>query len=170
MSEAMVEPSAVQRALVAHGRLSTVRGGASLLHGFRSRTRSQGRDDAARPNRTTLVEMRGIDKSFPGVRALQQARFDLRAGEVHALMGENGAGKSTLMKILAGVYQPRCRRDPARRRSRSTSPRPRAAQDLGIGIIHQELNLMRHLTAAQNIFIGREPRARLRHVPRRRRS
>ena len=101
--------------------------------------------------------MAGIDKSFPGVRALSGARFELRAGEVHALMGENGAGKSTLMKILAGIYQ----RDrgailiddrPAEIAS------PRAAQELGIGIIHQELSLMPDLTAAQNILIGREPR------------
>ncbi|WP_210316287.1 sugar ABC transporter ATP-binding protein [Devosia oryzisoli] len=104
-----------------------------------------------------LVEMTGIDKSFPGVRALSQARFQLLPGEVHALMGENGAGKSTLMKILSGVYQ----RDAGTilldgRPSEIASPRE--AQDRGIGIIHQELALMRDLTAAQNIFIGREPR------------
>ncbi|WP_323013874.1 sugar ABC transporter ATP-binding protein [Devosia sp.] len=104
-----------------------------------------------------LVEMIDIDKAFPGVRALSQARFELRAGEVHALMGENGAGKSTLMKILSGVYT----RDAGIVRL-SGQPveigSPREAQDLGIGIIHQELALMRDLTAAQNIFIGREPR------------
>ena len=106
---------------------------------------------------TALVAMKDIEKSFPGVRALHNAQLDLRPGEVHALMGENGAGKSTMMKILAGIY----RRDggeilldgkPVEINS------PRQAQDLGIGIIHQELNLMPHLTAAQNIFIGREPR------------
>lgn len=101
--------------------------------------------------------MRGIEKSFPGVRALQGVRFDLRPGEVHALMGENGAGKSTLMKILTGVYQPdageiRVDGQPV------TLPSPDSAQALGISIIHQELFLMSHLTAAQNIFIGREPR------------
>lgn len=104
-----------------------------------------------------VVEMRVIQKSFPGVRALHNAHFDLRAGEVHALMGENGAGKSTLMKILTGVYQPDSGEitvdgDPV------SVPGPRAAQDLGISIIHQELHLMNHLTAAQNIYIGREPR------------
>ncbi|MFC3705195.1 sugar ABC transporter ATP-binding protein [Devosia honganensis] len=104
-----------------------------------------------------LVVMRGIDKSFPGVRALSQAQFELLPGEVHALMGENGAGKSTLMKILSGVYQ----RDAGSlelygRPAEIASPRE--AQDAGIGIIHQELALMRDLTAAQNIFIGREPR------------
>jgi ribose transport system ATP-binding protein len=104
-----------------------------------------------------LVEMTGIDKSFPGVRALSGVRFDLRAGEVHALMGENGAGKSTLMKILSGVYS----RDSGEIRLAGAPVEiasPRQAQDMGIGIIHQELALMRDLTAAQNIFIGREPR------------
>jgi ribose transport system ATP-binding protein len=104
-----------------------------------------------------LVEMTGISKSFPGVHALDDARFDLRPGEVHALVGENGAGKSTLMKVLAGIY----RRDAGTIRVKGSEVEvnsPRAAQDLGISIIHQELNLMGHLTVAQNIFIGREPR------------
>jgi len=104
-----------------------------------------------------LIEMRRIEKHFPGVHALRDARFDLRRGEVHALMGENGAGKSTLMKVLTGVNQPDSGEiliegGPA------SLPNPRAAQALGIGIIHQELHLMSHLSAAQNIFIGREPR------------
>ena len=106
---------------------------------------------------STLIEAQGIEKSFPGVRALRGVKFDLRPGEVHALMGENGAGKSTLMKILTGVYQP----DAGEIRVDGTAvtiPGPQAAQALGIGIIHQELYLMNHLTAAQNIFIGREPR------------
>src|SRR6478735_1228447 len=104
-----------------------------------------------------LVEMVDIAKSFPGVRALENAQFELRAGEVHGLVGENGAGKSTLMKILAGVY----RRDAGVIRIRGQEQditSPRAALDLGISIIHQELNLMGHLTVAQNVFIGREPR------------
>ena len=104
-----------------------------------------------------LVEMTGISKTFPGVHALDDARFDLRAGEVHALVGENGAGKSTLMKVLTGIY----RRDAGTIKVKGVEvdvPSPRAAQDLGIAIIHQELNLMGHLTVAQNIFIGREPR------------
>jgi ribose transport system ATP-binding protein len=106
-----------------------------------------------------LIQMRGIDKSFPGVRALRSLDFNLRAGEVHALMGENGAGKSTLMKILSGVYQPDAgviEVDGAPQRISG----PRAAQALGISIIHQELMLMRDLTVAQNIFIGRERRNR----------
>lgn len=104
-----------------------------------------------------LVRMEGIDMRFPGVHALKAVSFDLRAGEVHALMGENGAGKSTLMKVLSGVYQPGAGRILIDG-SEVTVPGPRAAQDLGIGIIHQELALMKDLTVAQNIFIGREPR------------
>src|SRR5207245_3201339 len=104
--------------------------------------------------------MDGISKDFPGVHALKDSRFELRRGEVHALVGENGAGKSTLMKILAGVY----RRDVGRTRLNGADvdiPTPRAAQQLGISMIHQELSLMPHLSVAQNIFIGREPRGRL---------
>ncbi len=107
-----------------------------------------------------LVEMTDISKSFPGVHALDGCRFELRPGEVHALVGENGAGKSTLMKLLAGIY----RRDGGTIRFKGREvdiASPRAAQDLGISIIHQELNLMGHLTVAQNIFIGREPRGTL---------
>lgn len=104
-----------------------------------------------------LVEMHRIDKRFPGVHALKAVSFDLQEGEVHALMGENGAGKSTLMKILSGVYQPDSGRILVEGRE-VTLPSPRAAQDQGIGIIHQELALMKDLTVAQNIFIGREPR------------
>lgn len=104
-----------------------------------------------------LVSMKGIDKSFPGVHALDQCQFELRAGEVHALVGENGAGKSTLMKVLSGIYT----KDAGQiliKGKEVEIPNPRAAQNLGISIIHQELNLMPHLTLAQNIFIGREPR------------
>src|SRR5258708_30995304 len=108
---------------------------------------------------TALVSIENLSKSFPGVRALNNCRFELMAGEVHALMGENGAGKSTLMKVLSGVYQ----KDEGEIRIDGQLvdiPSPRAAQDLGIGIIHQELNLMNHRSVAQNIFIGREPRGR----------
>jgi ribose transport system ATP-binding protein len=106
-----------------------------------------------------LVRMEAIDKSFPGVQALQGASFELRPGEVHALVGENGAGKSTLMKILSGIY----RRDAGTivYKGREVDiPDPRAALDLGISMIHQELILAPHLTVAQNIFLGREPRGR----------
>nr|WP_029065874.1 sugar ABC transporter ATP-binding protein [Labrenzia sp. DG1229] len=101
--------------------------------------------------------MTGIEKRFPGVHALKNVQFELEPGEVHALMGENGAGKSTLMKILAGIY----RSDAGDLSVDGESVEldsPRAAQDRGIGIIHQELSLMNDLTTAQNIFIGREPR------------
>ena len=111
------------------------------------------------PVTTDLVTMTAIDKHFPGVHALRAAQFDLRAGEVHALMGENGAGKSTMMKVLSGIYAP----DGGTVRVNGAEVRingPRAAQALGIGIIHQELALMPDLTVAQNIFIGREPRNR----------
>ncbi len=104
-----------------------------------------------------LLALSGIEKSFPGVKALRGVEFTLHPGEVHALMGENGAGKSTLMKIITGVYQPDAGEMKVDGQSVSV-PDPRAAQALGISIIHQELFLMNHLTAAQNIFIGREPR------------
>ncbi len=106
-----------------------------------------------------LVEMTGVTKDFPGVHALADASFELRRGEVHALVGENGAGKSTLMKILAGIYRPDAGVIRVAGREVAVST-PREAQDLGISIVHQELNLMAHLTVAQNIFIGREPRGR----------
>ena len=106
-----------------------------------------------------VVSMRGIEKRFPGVHALRDVRFELMPGEVHALMGENGAGKSTLMKILSGIY-PKDEGEVLIDGQPVEIESPRAAQDLGISIIHQELSLMNDLTAAQNIFIGREPRLR----------
>lgn len=108
-----------------------------------------------------LVRMEGINKYFPGVQALQDCRFELRRGEVHALVGENGAGKSTLMKVLTGVYQ----KDAGSivyDGAEVEIPSAKAAQNLGISIIHQELNLAPDLTVAQNIYIGREPRRGLR--------
>ncbi len=110
-----------------------------------------------------LVLMEGIEKTFPGVHALSQCQFELRSGEVHALVGENGAGKSTLMKVLAGVYV----KDAGRilyKGKEVEIHNPRAAQHLGISMIHQELNLMPHLTVAQNMFIGREPRQNVRFM------
>ena len=104
-----------------------------------------------------LVVMEGIVKEFPGVKALNECRFELLPGEVHALVGENGAGKSTMMKILTGVYQ----KDAGRvvyKGQEVQIPNTRVAQHMGISIIHQELNLAPDLTVAQNIFIGREPR------------
>ena len=107
-----------------------------------------------------LISVQDVSKSFPGVRALSRVRFELLAGEVHALVGENGAGKSTLMKILAGIYA-RDSGEVLYNGEPVSFASPRAAQMRGIGIIHQELQLMNHLTVAQNIFIGREPRGRL---------
>lgn len=104
-----------------------------------------------------LLVLEGIDKSFPGVHALDRCSFDLKSGEVHALVGENGAGKSTMMKIIAGIYK----KDSGKliyKGKEVVISNPHAAQQMGISMVHQELNLMPHLTAAQNIFIGREPR------------
>ena len=102
-----------------------------------------------------ILEMKDIDKRFQGVHALKKTSLNLKAGEVLALVGENGAGKSTMMKILTGIYQPdegEITLFGKKRKFRT----PREALDAGISIVHQELNLMNHLTAAQNIFIGRE--------------
>jgi ribose transport system ATP-binding protein len=105
----------------------------------------------------SLVLMEGIHKSFPGVKALDNCRFQLERGEIHALIGENGAGKSTIMKILTGVYKKDAGSIMYKGKEIDIS-NPKMAQDLGISIIHQELNLMPDLTVAQNIFIGKEPK------------
>ena len=102
-----------------------------------------------------ILTMKDIDKSFPGVHALKKVSLEVRRGEVHALMGENGAGKSTLMKILTGIYS----KDSGQiiyEGKEVEFTHPREAQDAGIAIVHQELNMMQQLTVAQNIFIGRE--------------
>jgi ribose transport system ATP-binding protein len=104
-----------------------------------------------------LLEAIGVSKGFPGVQALNEVRLDLRHGEVLALVGENGAGKSTLMKLLSGIQVPDA--GEFRLDGEVVVPTsPRQAQQLGIAIIHQELNLMPDLTVAQNVFIGREQR------------
>lgn len=102
-----------------------------------------------------IVEMQHINKSFPGVKALDDVSFHLQAGQVMALLGENGAGKSTLMKILSGVYT----RDSGSMKifgKEVGDLTPKKAQELGISIIHQELNMCSHLSVAENIFLGRE--------------
>ena len=102
-----------------------------------------------------IVELEHVSKGFPGVQALDDVSFNLRAGEVMALLGENGAGKSTLMKVLDGVYQ----RDGGDVRifgEKIGELTPRIAQGLGVAMIHQELNMCTHLTVAENIFLGRE--------------
>ncbi len=102
-----------------------------------------------------ILTMNGIDKSFPGVHALKAVNLEVKRGEVHALMGENGAGKSTLMKVLTGIYSMDAGEIIYEGKS-VEFVNPREAQDAGIAIVHQELNMMHHLTVAQNIFIGRE--------------
>ena len=102
-----------------------------------------------------ILTMKGIDKSFPGVHALDHVDLEIRKGEVLALMGENGAGKSTLMKVLTGIYK----KDSGTITYEGKEiefANPRDAQAAGVVIVHQELNMMNHLTVAQNIFIGRE--------------
>ena len=103
----------------------------------------------------TILVMEDIDKTFPGVHALDHVHFDVKRGEVHALMGENGAGKSTLMKVLTGIYS----KDSGTITYEGKEiefHNTREAQDAGIVIVHQELNMVGDLTVAQNIFIGRE--------------
>ena len=107
----------------------------------------------------SLLEVVGVSKQFPGVRALDDVSFTLEAGEVHALVGENGAGKSTLIKVLTGVYQPdegevRHLGEPV------TFKRPVDAQRAGISTIYQEVNLVPLMSIAGNVFLGREPRTR----------
>jgi ribose transport system ATP-binding protein len=111
---------------------------------------------ATDPREPLLLHMRGICKIFPGVVALDEVDFELRRGEVHVLAGENGAGKSTLMKILGGVFG----RDRGQilidgRPVEIASPR--SSKALGVSVIYQEFNLIPHLSAAENIFLGKEP-------------
>ncbi len=102
-----------------------------------------------------IVKMEHINKSFSGVQVLNDVMFDLKAGEVMALLGENGAGKSTLMKILSGVYT-RDSGDVTLFGENQGDLDTKKAQEIGVAIIHQELNMCRHLTVAENIFLGRE--------------
>jgi len=106
---------------------------------------------------TNLLSMRGVFKAFPGVQALENVDFDLRKGEIHALVGENGAGKSTLVKIITGVERPDAGTitldgEPIQTKS------PQHAQELGISTVYQEINLCENLSIAENILLGREPR------------
>ena len=102
-----------------------------------------------------LLEMQAITKQFPGVLALDKADLDVEAAECHALVGENGAGKSTLMKILSGAYQPDAGMIRFAGRFHQVDS-PIVARDLGITMIHQELNLLQGMTVAENIFLGHE--------------
>ncbi len=108
-------------------------------------------------DKAPLLEARGIGKSFLGITALDNVDFSLRRGEIHALLGENGAGKSTLIKILTGVYS----RDSGTMTLDGSEVQPRdvgEAQELGIGTVYQEVNLLENLTVAENLFLGRQPR------------
>lgn len=108
----------------------------------------------------TLLSMRGITKSFPGVRALQSVDFDVGESEIHAFLGENGAGKSTLLKILSGA-QPPDEGSISFEGKRVTFASPQEAQKAGIATIYQEFTLAPDMTVAENVFIGREPGSRL---------
>ncbi|MGK3982317.1 sugar ABC transporter ATP-binding protein [Sorangium sp. So ce136] len=109
------------------------------------------------PGSNALLSVDGLSKSFPGVRALHDVHFEAHAGEIQALMGENGAGKSTLIKLLTGVFPP----DAGAIRLDGTTIQPtspRRAEALGISAVHQEISLIPHLSIADNIMLGRQPR------------
>jgi inositol transport system ATP-binding protein len=110
-----------------------------------------------------ILKMEGISKSFSGVAALSDVKLEVACGEVHALMGENGAGKSTLMKILSGIVQKDLGRICLNGKPVDIKS-PKAALDLGISMIHQELNPVRAMTVSENIFLGKEPCYRLTNV------
>ena len=105
--------------------------------------------------RNVILSMKNIDKRFAGVHALKGVDFELCEGEIHALVGENGAGKSTLMKALTGIF-PKDSGEIHYQGKLFNPQGPKDALDAGIAIVHQELNMMEHLTVAQNLFIGRE--------------
>ena len=107
-----------------------------------------------------VVSLKGIEKSFPGVKALQGVSLDLFAGEIHMIMGENGAGKSTLMKILCGAYAADAG-EIFYKGTREILAGPQDARRLGIAVIFQEFSLVPHLDVAQNILLGREPKGLL---------
>ena len=104
---------------------------------------------------TTLLELKNVSKTFPGVKALQGVHLDLNAGEVLGLCGENGAGKSTLMKILTGIYTPDPGAEIWLQGQQVQVQGVNHARELGLSIIHQELNMVPDLTVAQNLFLGR---------------
>ena len=107
----------------------------------------------------SVLEMRGIYKTFPGVKALQNVDFTLKKGEIHALMGENGAGKSTLIKVLTGVEEFETGQIMIDGIDHAIINRsPQEAQQRGISTVYQEVNLCPNLSVAENLFIGREPR------------
>src|ERR1700710_1825410 len=107
---------------------------------------------------TAILEMRGISKSFPGVKALRNVNLKVEAGEIHAICGENGAGKSTLMKVLSGVYPfGTYEGDIVYQNEVQRFANIRQSEAAGIVIIHQELALIPELSITENIFLGNEP-------------
>ncbi len=112
---------------------------------------------------TLLLEVKNIEKTYPGVRALDNVNFDVRRGEVHCLAGENGAGKSTLIEIIGGTHKADqgailLNGVPVEFAS------PKHAQEHGIAVLHQELPVLPYLTVAENIFLARQPRTKLKNV------
>ena len=105
----------------------------------------------------SILQVKGIQKRFPGVHALKGVDFEVRPGEIHALLGENGAGKSTLIKIIAGVHQPDSGEIYMNGKP-VTFANPREAQKAGVATMYQELSLYPELTVAENIFMGHAPR------------
>ena len=109
--------------------------------------------------KNSVLEMRGIYKTFPGVKALQNVDFTLEKGEIHALMGENGAGKSTLIKVLTGVEEFETGQIMIDGNDKPIiNHSPQEAQNNGISTVYQEVNLCPNLSVAENLFIGREPK------------
>lgn len=115
--------------------------------------------------REALLEIKGLEKTFPGVRALKGVQLTVNKGEVHALMGENGAGKSTLIKVLTGIYQKNggtIRFDGEEIDAKT----PIEANEKGISTIYQELNLVPYQTVYENLFLGREPKNKWKGIDR----
>ena len=104
-----------------------------------------------------LLDVRGVSKQFPGVKALDGVELRVRFGEVHALLGENGAGKSTLLKILSGALRADCGEAKLDGVRLDPSDTPRARQRLGLNTIYQEFNLLPYMSIAENLYLGREP-------------
>jgi ABC-type sugar transport system ATPase subunit len=117
----------------------------------------------------TILKLSGIDKTFGGTHALADVSFDLRAGEVHALVGENGAGKSTLIKVITGAYFPDLGSIEIGEESFS-SLRPEQARNIGVSVVYQEFNILPELSVAENIFMGDQPRGRLQLIDMRTRN
>ena len=129
----------------------------NVLHLVASSTVHSPAGQSSPKNTEPLLALVGLTKRFPGVLALDSVGFELRRGEVHAICGENGAGKSTLMKVLSGLYQPDEGTIVFKGEARRFAT-PLQAQAAGIAMIHQELNLVPHLSVAENIYLAREPR------------